>query len=47
LADVAIIVNDLRHREPFEQKVVSVLPGACVDVQPVCPAGVERVNQLI
>ena len=38
LTDVAIIVNDLRDREPLQEQVVSVLAGAPVDLQVLVPS---------
>jgi hypothetical protein len=47
LTDVPIIVHDLRHGEPLEEQVVSVLAGALVDLHSAGASGAQRVDQLI
>ena len=47
LTNVAVIVHDLRDREPPAQQVVSVVTGARVDLSIAYLPRAERINQLI
>ena len=47
LADVAVVVHDLRHGEPLQQQVVPVLDRARADLGARGQAEAQRVRQLI
>ena len=47
LTDVAVVVHDLRHREPLQQQVMAVQDRAPADLRTRVPPPLQGVHQLI